>query len=227
MESFFCKFTVNHLIKNNSHVGFDKLSWDSKISYFITCHVSSISFINITVSVNLLKIFIKMIQRSLTYNCRFQFITPEHLVTSYTKERLLGGLNNISIIGDEWRGGLIGNIRTNWRNLRHAAKKKFVYKGNSSKIYKTSRIMLPNIVFIVSSNSGSIADEVTRLGGIKLFLVVDTNRDLSTFCSYFTVFNTKSALTAWFYMFIVKEFIRSRLLLNKSLFYRPRKVVIK
>jgi len=67
--------------------------------------------------------------------------------------------------------------------------KKFVYKSVGE--FK-SNVMLPNIVLLIASNFGAIADEVTGSGGIKLFLVADTNKEFSTICPYFTIMNTKS-----------------------------------
>lgn len=218
-QNFILDFITQKLILHNASMGGTRKSWDSKLSYFITSHIASLCWINLTLSSHLFRLFIGRMQRYFSYNCRVQFIIPHHWIRETDRRNITKGLlSNASVIGEEWHGGMVGNMRTPWYSLRYGRRSRFI-----SNLSETGfPILLPNIIILIAGDSGGpIMEEISNTG-LKLFMITDTDRPFNGYGAHFTVMNTKSESSVLFYLKIMSNFIRYQLLQAKATFRSKR-----
>ena len=187
--------TIKQLLEAGVHLGHKTLRWNPKMKSFIFGKKNSIHIIDLVQTLDLLNVALVAIHKCIASNGKILFVSTKkqasESVTSLAKE------TSQYFVSYRWLGGML----TNWKTISNSIKR---YKTLSEELTKENKGFtkkevlklsaerdklerslggiadmkkLPDMIFIIDTNTESLAvSEAIKLG-IPIVAIVDTNSD--------------------------------------------------
>ena len=189
--------TIKQLLEAGVHLGHKTLRWNPKMKNYIFGKKNSIHIIDLVQTLDLLNIALKQIHKCISSGGKILFVSTKkqasETVTNLAKD------TSQFYVSHRWLGGML----TNWKTISNSIKrykvlseelksenkgftKKEVLKMGSERdklerslggIADTKKI--PQMIFIIDTNTESLAVNEARKLNIPIVAIVDTNSDPS------------------------------------------------
>ena len=187
--------TIQQLLEAGVHLGHKTLRWNPKMKKYIFGKKDSIHIIDLTQTLELTKIALEKVYKTISENGKILFISTKKQASDSIAE--LGKSTGQYYVNYRWLGGML----TNWGTISNSIKKlqKFNKDLSSENRGFTKKELLkmsaqrdklerslggisdmkktPDLVFIIDTNYESLAIKESIKLGIPIIAVLDTNSD--------------------------------------------------
>ena len=187
--------TIQQLLEAGVHLGHKTLRWNPKMKKYIFGKKDSIHIIDLTQTLELTKIALEKVYKTISENGKILFISTKKQASDAIAE--LGKSTGQYYVNYRWLGGML----TNWGTISNSIKKlqKFNKDLSSENRGFTKKELLkmsaqrdklerslggisemkktPDLVFIIDTNYESLAIKESIKLGIPIIAVLDTNSD--------------------------------------------------
>ena len=187
--------TIKQLLEAGVHLGHKTLRWNPKMKGFIFGKKNSIHIIDLVQTLDLLKVALKEIHKCIVSGGKILFVS--------TKKQASETVTNLArdtsqyYVSHRWLGGML----TNWKTISNSIRryktlseelksenkgftKKEVLKlgGERDKLERSlggiaDMKKLPEMIFIIDTNTESLAVNEAKKLNIPIIAIVDTNSD--------------------------------------------------
>ena len=187
--------TIEQLLEAGVHLGHKTLRWNPKMKKFIFGKRDSIHIIDLTQTLELLKVALEKVYSTISSGGKILFISTKKQASEAIAE--LANETNQYFVNYRWLGGML----TNWGTISNSIKKlnkinvdlSSENRGFTKKeLLKMSRQSdklqrslggiiemkkIPDLVFIIDTNYESLAIKESIKLGIPIIAILDTNSD--------------------------------------------------
>ena len=187
--------TIEQLLEAGVHLGHKTLRWNPKMKKFIFGKRDSIHIIDLTQTLELLKVALEKVYSTISSGGKILFISTKKQASEAIAE--LAKETNQYFVNYRWLGGML----TNWGTISNSIKKlnkinvdlSSENRGFTKKeLLKMSRQSdklqrslggiiemkkIPDLVFIIDTNYESLAIKESIKLGIPIIAILDTNSD--------------------------------------------------
>ena len=187
--------TIEQLLEAGVHLGHKTLRWNPKMKKFIFGKRDSIHIIDLTQTLELLKVALEKVYSTISSGGKILFISTKKQASEAIAE--LANETNQYFVNYRWLGGML----TNWGTISNSIKKlnkinvdlssenrgftkKELLKmsGQRDKLQRSlggiiEMKKIPDLVFIIDTNYESLAIKESIKLGIPIIAILDTNSD--------------------------------------------------
>ena len=187
--------TIEQLLEAGVHLGHKTLRWNPKMKKFIFGKRDSIHIIDLTQTLELIKVALEKVYSTISSGGKILFISTKKQASEAIAE--LANETNQYFVNYRWLGGML----TNWGTISNSIKKlnkinvdlSSENRGFTKKeLLKMSRQSdklqrslggiiemkkIPDLVFIIDTNYESLAIKESIKLGIPIIAILDTNSD--------------------------------------------------
>tara|TARA_B100000686_G_scaffold43223_1_gene45298 strand:- start:2452 stop:3234 length:783 start_codon:yes stop_codon:yes gene_type:complete len=187
--------TIEQLLEAGVHLGHKTLRWNPKMKKFIFGKRDSIHIIDLTQTLELIKVALEKVYSTISSGGKILFISTKKQASEAIAE--LANETNQYFVNYRWLGGML----TNWGTISNSIKKlnkinvdlssenrgftkKELLKmsGQRDKLQRSlggiiEMKKIPDLVFIIDTNYESLAIKESIKLGIPIIAILDTNSD--------------------------------------------------
>ena len=179
--------TIKQLLEAGVHLGHKTFRWNPKMSKFIFGSKNSIHIIDLVQTLEMTKAALHEIHKCITSGGKILFVSTKKQAT----ESISSLANDTSqfYVNHRWLGGML----TNWKTISNSIKlykkicedlKKEIIKMGTARD-KLERSLggianmkkIPDMIFIIDTNTESIAVKEAQKLNIPIIAIIDTNSD--------------------------------------------------
>ena len=187
--------TIQQLLEAGVHLGHKTLRWNPKMKKYIFGKRDSIHIIDLTQTLELIKIALEKVHKTIANNGKILFVSTKKQASEAIAE--VAKETDQYFVNYRWLGGML----TNWNTIQNSIKrlknldkqlanedtgftKKEIIKFGKER-EKLQRSLggiaemkkVPDIIFIIDTNIESLAVNEARKLNIPIIAVLDTNSD--------------------------------------------------